>query len=295
MKDQAVGNSRVEKGIFRSSQSEPSCFHRCKSAICNARSSAGKTCGNEQSFPAPPVFKLEMYREGIRDSKTRRQNPLLHAGVSSKGRDSDFDRKTKRRKIPTDALPSSPSADAQQPQESEDTGTGEDGPPASSDDLFYLDDGTKDGSRVTDKNRKLKIAYTVLAALSRRTTKTLEKELEPAAARRTLDWVLGFFPSLQIRYQHGGENGDVFDPKARSAEDFGIYLHEQIKHFRGTKLYNLNRTRPSFINATFLSGGSIHEEKTADANATVLPEVLVDRLEKSGSRVTGKTMLGTLN
>jgi hypothetical protein len=232
-----------------------------------------------------------MYREGIRDSKTRRQNPLLHAGVSSKGRDSDFDRKTKRRKIPTDALPSSPSADAQQPQESEDTGTGEDGPPASSDDLFYLDDGTKDGSRVTDKNRKLKIAYTVLAALSRRTTKTLEKELEPAAARRTLDWVLGFFPSLQIRYQHGGENGDVFDPKARSAEDFGIYLHEQIKHFRGTKLYNLNRTRPSFINATFLSGGSIHEEKTADANATVLPEVLVDRLEKSGSRVTGKTIL----
>ena len=168
MKDQAVGNSRVEKGIFRSSQSEPSCFHRCKSAICNARSSAGKTCGNEQSFPAPPVFKLEMYRQGIRDSKTRRQNPLLHAGVSSKGRDSDFDRKTKRRKIPTDALPSSPSADAQQPQESEDTGTGEDGPPASSDDLFYLDDGTKDGSRVTDKNRKLKIAYTVLAALSRK-------------------------------------------------------------------------------------------------------------------------------
>ena len=76
----------------------------------------------------------------------------------------------------------------------------------------------------------------------------------------------------------------MFDPKARSAEDFGIYLHEQIKHFRGTKLYNLNRTRPSFINATFLSGGSIHEEKTADANATVLPEVLVDRLEKSGSR-----------
>ena len=151
MKDQAVGNSRVEKGIFRSSQSEPSCFHRCKSAICNARSSAGKTCGNEQSFPAPPVFKLEMYRQGIRDSKTRHQNPLLHAGVSSKGRDSDFDRKTKRRKIPTDALPSSPSADAQQPQESEDTGTGEDGPPASSDDLFYLDDGTKDGSRVTDK------------------------------------------------------------------------------------------------------------------------------------------------
>ena len=107
--------------------------------------------------------------------------------------------------------------------------------------------------------------------------------------------VLGFFPSLQIRYQHGGENGDVFDPKARSAEDFGIYLHEQIKHFRGTKLYNLNRTRPSFINATFLSGGSIHEEKTADANATVLPGVLVDQLEKSGSRVTGKTMLGTLN
>ena len=69
MKDQAVGNSRVEKGIFRSSQSEPSCFHRCKSAICNARSSAGKTCGNEQSFPAPPVFKLEMYREGIRIPK----------------------------------------------------------------------------------------------------------------------------------------------------------------------------------------------------------------------------------
>ena len=55
MKDQAVGNSRVEKGIFRSSQSEPSCFHRCKSAICcNARSSSGKTCGNEQSFPATP-------------------------------------------------------------------------------------------------------------------------------------------------------------------------------------------------------------------------------------------------
>ena len=52
--------------------------------------------------------------------------------------------------------------------DSEDTGTGEDGPPASSDDLFYLDDGTKDGSRVTDKNRKLKIAYTVLAALSRK-------------------------------------------------------------------------------------------------------------------------------
>ena len=92
MKDQAVGNSRVEKGIFRSSQSEPSCFHRCKSAICNARSSAGKTCGNEQSFPAPPVFKLEMSREVIKDSKTRRQNPLLRAGVSSKGRDSDFDR-----------------------------------------------------------------------------------------------------------------------------------------------------------------------------------------------------------
>ena len=69
MKDQAVGNSRVEKGIFRSSQSEPSCFHRCKSAICNARSSAGKTCGNEQSFPAPPVCKLPPSR------------PRLSAGV----------------------------------------------------------------------------------------------------------------------------------------------------------------------------------------------------------------------
>ena len=146
----------------------------------------GEDLRKRAEFPSSTCFQTRDVPRGHKDSKTRRQNPLLHAGVSSKGRDSDFDRKTKRRKIPTDALPSSPSADAQQPQESEDTGTGEDGPPASSDDLFYLDDGTKDGSRVTDKNRKLKIAYTVLAALSRRTTKTLEKELHlPAGGPRS--------------------------------------------------------------------------------------------------------------
>ena len=125
-----------------------------------------------------------------------------------------------------------------------------------------------------------------------------DNEMGPAAVRKTLDWLLEFVPAAQARFAHRGEDVDEFDTdemsKIPSAEKFGLILREQIMLLRGNELYNLNLSRPLFLNKNFLEGDQ-DPGKTGSTASAALPDSIVEKLKKSGNGRTSKTALGTLN